>query len=156
MLFMKSPQRTAIDEVFKQIREYCRQRDSGIGGSWTQEPYKFDFFNIFYNAYYNGHCGGRGWHRLNRAYKRGKKQSEPATFVVTGDLIRAHLEGYWLNGKAPTRRTKRMIEDLTQWWDDWTYAWECHPVGIPRQYFRRQRKSSVARTTAAVVRLAKP
>jgi hypothetical protein len=52
MRHLYSAKPTTVLQVYTQIQKYCVAR-CVIGGSYTQEPYKFDFFNIFHNAYRN-------------------------------------------------------------------------------------------------------
>jgi hypothetical protein len=139
MLFRRTPKETPIEQVYEEIEEYCRTRDpaTGIGGSWEQEPYKFDFMNIFSNAYWNGYCGLRGWAKENAAHRRGKRTTKK--YAITGERLRKHLEKKWFKGKARTKLNKRMIDDLCLHWDEWTYAFDFGPGHFPRKYVRRRK-----------------
>jgi hypothetical protein len=138
----RRPKPTTTEEVFAEILKYCEMRDeaTGIGGAITQEPYKFDYFDIFYNAFYNARCGGGGWRKLNQASKRGRKRAKTSEYVVTADGIREYLDDHWKRAKI--KRNREMIDLIVQWWEHWCYAWDHHPVGLPRKYYRKPKPAS--------------
>jgi hypothetical protein len=123
-----------IEQIYDQIIGYAHDRIGGIGGYWGQEPYKMDFFQIFYNAYYNGWCGGTPF--LNA--RRSRKRIDFRRVIINGEFLRQFLQEKWLNGKEPQEQEKAMIDDLCRWWDEWTYAWALHPRKLPRRYFPRR------------------
>jgi hypothetical protein len=131
---MKRPQPATAADIYEQIADYCRQREAD-GASWAQNVYKEDFFKIFYRAYYNGVAGWRAKGRYATAYGRNKTVSV-TDHDVNGYLVEQHLATVWR--KAKSKRSTQMVSDLVRWWDDWTYAWDHHPAGIPRKYHRNR------------------
>ena len=121
-----------LEEVHHRIVSYCEL----LGNSyWGQEPYKQDFFGIFYLAWYNGFFD-------ERKYKSDGKKSkgiQRREFIIDGTLLRELLLEKWLKGKHGTKRQREMIDELVEWWDEWSYAWSYHPVGVPRKYIRRRK-----------------
>lgn len=141
---LRTPKEKTIVEIYAEILDYCHQEDRGVRGYWGQEPYKQDFFEIFYAAHKNHHCGWSGKERYKRARKRRKTAPSMAAYVVSGNSIREYLDGKI----KMTQRHKDTIDDLTTWWDNWTYAWDNHPVGVPRIYKHRRKHVTAADPSA--------
>lgn len=129
----KAPKKTTAAEVFEQILNRVKTTGS-LGASWHQGPYKYDFFRIFDNAWCNGLCGQRSWDRYNKLKKSPPIESR----IVQPENIRSYLREHLTADEFKSLSTK--IKDFLGWWEEWTYAWDCHPNPPPRPYERKANK----------------
>jgi len=110
-----------IHEIYSEITAFANERIYGIGGPWWDRPYKGDFFRIFSTAFQNGYC------QPLACAPKSKYGVAPEEFHINGDILGSYLRREWLGGDPPSEECQKMIEDLTVWWDEWTYAWRNHP-----------------------------
>jgi len=116
-------------ETYERIRQYCVKHSNARGGSYCQEPYKRDFFLIFFDAFHAGCCSDRTYRARKRKLKR--KRIHRHDYVVYGANIRAYLDQRWCIDGKRSRLDNLMVEDLCQWWDSWAYAWSWHIGQLP-------------------------
>jgi hypothetical protein len=130
------PQLVTVEEAYKAIAEYARQRLVGIGGVWHQ--YKHDFFDLFFDAYWSGACGVAASRKFDKAAARLKrKQLRSGDSDITGYSIRELLKSQPWWTKANEKDRDRLLTGLATCWDEWTLAWDRHPNPMPRRYQRR-------------------
>jgi hypothetical protein len=129
----------SVEDIYKDIEDHAEDFSNGDGGSYSQSPYKEDYYGIFFACYYNGHCGIQAHRRYKT--KRGKIDQ----FVVSGAAIERLLDRTLLKGKRMSRYNKMMIRDFAMWWDEWTFALDELPNIVPRKYFRKRRTQTDAK-----------
>jgi hypothetical protein len=131
---MPTPDKATAADIYAHILEFCDLTERGAYGHWSQTSYKELFFEIFHQAYINGRCAPTGYTKHKQAEKR-KKSAKVDGYVVNGERIKTFLGKNWSRSKM--QKHKSMIEDLTAWWDAWTYAWSRYPNPMPRPYRRK-------------------
>lgn len=123
---MRFTHRTTITEIYEQIVAFADEKINGIGGNWRERQHKRELFVIFSLAYQNGHCS--------------PKRTQRSTVLITGDSIFSHLRDSWMQQAKSLEAAGKLMNDVQDWWDEWTYAWDRHPIGMKRMYIRSRQK----------------
>ncbi|MBI1902442.1 MAG: hypothetical protein HYS13_15175 [Planctomycetia bacterium] len=103
--------------------------------SIDQEPYKSDFFRVFFDAFRRRLCSiHRRFDRATRMTVQCKAQPP----IISGHSIwkYAVADGWVHANMSEADKRYRDIQDVMRWWDDWTYALSSHPP--PRMWKRKQ------------------
>lgn len=120
-----------IEEIYGDIIAFADDRLFGIGGNWRDRGFKGDFFRIFSTAFYCGYC------KAAAEYPKSTFRKDPSEVFIDRDHLKKSLRQKWNNYQIGNVACDKLINELADVWEEWTYAWRNHPSGLKRKYVRR-------------------